>query len=147
MPFHDKASDWLKEQLAKARASHPVARRSLPPTFGSAVIPPVLPPTGSQAPSQVAEAFRRRTGIDPAPPRRLPTPISLRRTPVAPPLPTPIEPPSRLSNNWLEQFAIARDRQREKDTQQLAEFKAIDWRGALARSTPAQPPAPPGSPS
>ena len=72
MPFHDEAADWLKERLAKARAAersrptHPLTRRALPPPSVKVSPAPSYP---HQPPSQVATAFRRRTGRDPAPPR------------------------------------------------------------------------------
>jgi len=80
MSFYDEAADWLKEILAKARAgwlasrryarssrpTHPETREALPPPSVGVTPAPSYP---HQPPSQVATAFRRRTGRDPAPPR------------------------------------------------------------------------------
>ena len=92
MSFHDEAADWLKEILAKARAgwlasrryarssrpTHPETREALPPPSVGVTPAPSYP---HQPPSQVATAFRRRTGRDPAPPRAPVRQLPVRRAP------------------------------------------------------------------
>ena len=83
MPFYDEAADWLKESLAKARAgwlaSRRYARGSRLPRPSVRVTP--APSYPHQPPSQVATAFRRRTGRDPAPPRAPVRQLPVRRAP------------------------------------------------------------------